>query len=173
MLDMKVRVAGGDEALKALAILEPSVAREVKRTIGQIGANLAAHVRSSAKSDPPVSGWRATPTWPAWSQVQATHRRRGASVIVTPSSADARIAAMYEYLGNGTKIKTGPTFDPGRGARLSSMANERLGPTVTNSRRKRPGRLVRKVINEQYPEVIAEIKKACDNAVDEVNRRMP
>jgi hypothetical protein len=53
------------------------------------------------------------------------------------------------------------------------MFNERLGVPVSNSRRKRPGRLVRQTLNDKYAEARRDIEKACDDAVDEVNRRMP
>ena len=167
-MDLNVRLTGADQTLKALDILEPSVARRVKKEISGIGANLAAYISSLAQSDPPVSGWVGTPRWPAWSAVTGSSSRRGAGVVVTPRSAgDARIAAMYEYIGNATKIRTD------QGAHLSRMFNERLGVPVSNSRRKRPGRLVRQTLNDKYAEARRDIEKACDDAVDEVNRRMP
>jgi hypothetical protein len=167
-VDLNVRLTGADQTLRALNILEPSVARRVKKEISSIGASLAAHITSLAQADAPVSGWVGTPNWPAWSAVTGSSSRRGAGVVVTPRSAgDARIASMYEYIGNATKIKTT------QGATLSRMFNERLGVPVSNSRRKRPGRLVRQTLNDKYAEARRDIEKACDDAVAEVNRRMP
>jgi hypothetical protein len=74
---------------------------------------------------------------------------------------------MYEYIGNATKIETT------QGAVLSRMFNQRLGVPVVNSRRRRPGRLIRQTLNDRYAEARREIEKACDDAVAEVNRRMP
>ena len=167
-MDLNVRLTGADQTLKALSILEPTVARRVKREISAIGKEMASYISSLTQSDPPVSGWRGSTGWPAWSSVSGSSSRRGAGVVINPrSSGDARIAAMYEYVGNATKIETNP------GRVLSRMFNERLGATVTNSRRKRPGRLVRKTLNDKYPEARRKIEEACDKAVDEVNRRMP
>lgn len=166
-MDLNVRLTGADATLKALSILEPSVARRVKREISGIGSSLAAYISSLAQSEPPVSGWVGTPGWPAWEAVTGSSSRRGAGVVVTPRSGDARIAGMYEYIGNATKIRTP------QGAVLSRMMNERLGVPVSNSRRKRPGRLVRKTLNDKYAEARQKIEQACDSAVDEVNRRMP
>ena len=167
-MNLNVRLIGADRALKALDILEPKVAREVKKEISVIGQDMASYMTGLAQSSPPVSGWRGTPSWPAWSSVSGSSARRGAGVVVTPrSSGDARIAAMYEYIGNATKIETE------KGAVLSRMFNERLGATVSNSRRKRPGRLVRATLNARYADARRKIEAACDKAVDEVNRRMP
>ena len=168
MMNVAVRVEGADQALRALRVLEPTVARKVGREIGNVGANLAAEIRNQAPTSAPVSGWRGTPTWPAWTTVQTSHQRRGASVVVnTRSGSDNRIAGMVEFIGNATKINSE------KGARLSRLFNERLGPTVSLRNRKSPGRLVYRVLNEQYATVIKDIKKACDDAVAEINRRMP
>ncbi len=166
-MNLNVRLTGADQTLRALNILEPSVARRVKKEIGDIGRELAGYMTSLAQSQPPVSGWVGTPNWPAWGAVTGSSRLSGAGVVVTPRSGDARIAAMYEYIGNATKI------DSQQGAVLSRMMNERLGVPVSNSRRKRPGRLVRQTLNDKYAEARRDIEKACDDAVDEVNRRMP
>ena len=166
-MDLNVRLVGADRALKALAILEPEVAKRTKREISAVGQQMAAHITSLAQSEPPVSGWRGSAGWPAWSAVSGSSARRGAGVVITPRSSDARIASMYEYIGNATKIRTT------NGETLSRMFNERLGQTVTNSRRKRPGRLVRQTLNDKYPEARRQIEEACDKAVAEVNRRMP
>ena len=166
-VDLNVRLIGADRALKALSILEPSVARRVKREISGIGSEMAAHITSLAQNDAPVSGWKGTPAWPAWGQVTGRSRRVGAGVVITPTSSDSRIAGMYEYIGNATRIQTT------QGATLSRMLNERLGTPVSNSRRKRPGRLVRQTLNDKYSEARRRIEEACDQAVEEVNRRMP
>ncbi len=166
---LAVKVEGADQALRALRVLEPTVARKVGREIGKVGADLAAEIRNRAPSEAPVSGWRATPGgWPAWTSVQSSHKRRGANVEVnTRSGSDNRVAGMVEFIGNATKIKSE------RGAVLSRMFNERLGPTVSLKNRRSPGRLAYRVLNERYASVLQEIKKACDDAVAEVNRRMP
>lgn len=168
-----VRVVGAEQALKALSILEPEVAKRTKREISDIGKMMAQYmtglVASSGRADtPPVSGWQGTPAWPSWGAVTGSSVRRGASVIITPKSgADARIAAMYEYIGNATSIQSE------NGAKLSQMFNSRLGQGVANSRRKRPGRLVRQTLNETYGDAFKRLKEACDEAVATVNRRMP
>ncbi len=167
-IQASIRIEGADQALRALRTLEPAVARKVGRQIGAAGADLAAEIRNRAPSSAPVSGWRATPTWPGWAQVQSSHQRRGATVVVnTRSGSDNRIASMVEFIGNATKIRTE------RGERLSRMFNERLGRTVSLRNRKSPGRLVYRTLNDKYPKIIEEVTKACDDAVAEVNRRMP
>ena len=175
-MELGIRIQGADQTLRALSVLEPTVARKTKQAITGIGQALAAHIRAEAKGYPAnpggavVSGFRATPSgWPAWTQVQAQHKRRGAGVVVnTTSGSDNIVAAMYEYVGNGTAIT-----DEKHGAHLSAMFNERLGKTVQNSRRRHPGRLVIKTLNEKYAGVRRDIETACDAAVAEVNRRMP
>ena len=166
-VDLNVRLTGADQTLKALDILEPTVARKVKKEISGIGKTMASYISSLAQSQPPVSGWVGTPGWPAWTAVTGSSRLSGAGVVVTPRSSNSSIAGMYEYIGNATKIETVT------GAVLSRMFNERLGVPVSNSRRKRPGRLVRQTLNDKYPEARRDIEKACDDAVTEVNRRMP
>jgi hypothetical protein len=167
VVDLNVRLTGADQTLRALNILEPSVARRVKKEIGDIGRDLASYMTSLAQSDPPVSGWVGTSNWPAWSAVTGSSRRSGAGVVVTPRSSVSAIAGMYEYIGNATKIESK------QGAVLSRMFNQRLGVPVSNSRRKRPGRLVRQTLNDRYADSRRDIEKACDDAVAEVNRRMP
>lgn len=169
MMQVKVETRGADQALRALSVLEPAVGREVKRAISAIGKDLAGAVAAAAPGSPPVSGWKATPGgWPAWQQVTAKSKRVGAGIIVSTSDAGGgTIAHMAEFIGNGTKTQTT------RGAHLADMFNQRLGRTVGNSRRKSPGRIGVKVINQRYPAVVEQIKDACDRAVAEVNRRMP
>lgn len=164
-----VRLQGADQAIKALNIMEPEVAKRVKKEISSIGTEMASYMTSLAQSEAPVSGWGSgNGSWPAWGKVTGSSARRGAGVVVTPKSAgDARIAAMYEYIGNATRIRKP------EGAVLSRMFNERLGPPVSNSRRRRPGRLVRQTLNDKYPEAFRKLQAACDAAVAEVNRRLP
>ena len=166
-MDLNIRLTGADQALKALNILEPTVARRVKKEIGDVGRDMAAHMTSLVKTEPPVSGWRGSAGWPEWTAVAGSSRLSGAGVVVTPKSSPTAIAGMYEYIGNATKIETE------KGAVLSRMFNERLGVPVSNSRRKKPGRLVRQTLNDKYPQARRDIEAACDKAVDEVNRRMP
>jgi hypothetical protein len=167
-VDLNIRLTGADQALKALNILEPTVARNVKKEISDVGRTMAAHITSLANSSgPPVSGWRESAGWPAWSAVTGSSSRRGAGVVITPRSSVSAIAGMYEYIGNATRIQTV------QGETLSRMFNERLGNPVSNSRRKRPGRLVRQTLNDKYPQARREIEAACDRAAAEVNRRMP
>jgi hypothetical protein len=51
------------------------------------------------------------------------------------------------------------------------MAQQRWAPIVKSG--KKEGRVARGAIANKYPEVMENLKKACDRAVDEVNRRMP
>ena len=163
-----IRLEGGDQALRALQTLEPTVARNTKRVISKVGANLAAQITAASEPEPPVSGWRATPSWPGWSKVSGRSQRRGAGIVVTTTdSGGGRIAHMHEFIGNMTKVRTP------RGRHLAEMMNQRLGVPVSNSRRKAAGRLGVRIINEQGQAVHNDIKKACDEAVAEVNRRMP
>lgn len=166
-VSLNVRLTGADQTLRALNVLEPTVARRVKKEIGAIGKELAGYITSLAQSETPVSGWAGTPGWPAWSAVTGSSRLSGAGVVVTPTSSPSAIAGMYEYIGNATRITTE------KGATLSKMFNERLGVPVSNSRRKKPGRLVRQTLNDKYPEARRNIEEAVDRAVEEVNRRMP
>lgn len=173
---MIIKVTGADQALRALRQLEPKTAREVGREVSSIGAGLAAAVRTSAPSQPPVSGWRATSGrlggfggrgWPGWTQIQETPQRRGMTVKVRTYSPDGNIiAAMAEFIGSGNKIK-----DPVKGARLSRMANQRMGGIVTSGKRR--GRLVYKAVADQYPQIMDDLQRAADKAASAVNRMMP
>jgi hypothetical protein len=51
------------------------------------------------------------------------------------------------------------------------MAQRRWSPIVQSG--KKEGRVARAAIANKYPEVMAGLQKACDRAVEEVNRRMP
>ena len=173
-MDFSVRVIGADQALRALRVIEPTVARQVGREVSSIGAGLTAAVRSIAPSSPPVSGWKPTSGargsrggagWPAWSQIQASSRRRGMSVIVTTTSPDASIASFAESLGRGEKWKTSA------GLNLVKYARLRWSPIVKAG--KKEGRVARAAIAENYPEIMRDMQTAVDRAVAEVNRRMP
>jgi len=175
MAKASVRVVGADQALKALRSLEPTVARQVGRDISNVGRDIMAEAQSLAPSKPPVSGWvetsgargsRGGAGWPGWAPVQTSFRRRGTTVIVTTNSNPPAIASFAESLGRGTKAKT----DAGR--KLVEMANsDRWSPIVKSG--KKEGRVARAAIANKYPEVMAQLQRACDKAVDEVNRRMP
>ena len=174
MAEMSVRLVGGEQALKALRTLDPTVARLVGRELSDIGRDLVAEAQSLAPQKPPVSGWVATSGargsrggagWPAWAPVQSSYKRRATTVTVTTSSNPPAIASFAESLGRGQKAKT----EAGR--KLVEMANERWSPIVKSG--KKEGRVARGAIANRYPEVMADLKRACDRAVEEVNRRMP
>lgn len=174
MAQASVRVVGADQALRALRSLEPTVARQVGRDISNVGRDIMAEAQSLAPDSPPVSGWVATSGargsrggagWPAWAPVQTSFRRRGTTITVQTNSSPPAIASFAESLGRGQKAKT----DAGR--RLVAMARERWSPIVKSG--KKEGRVARAAIANKYPEVMANLKAACDKAVDEVNRRMP
>lgn len=173
-MDYSVRVVGADTALKALRVLEPTVAREVGQDITKIGQSLAVAMLALVPSGPPFVGSDRPPGWTAqgggprgfgWAPVQAVPRRRGTSVIVTATSDPPAIASFAESLGRGTKVKT----DAGR--KLVKIAKLRWSPIVKSG--KKEGRIARAAIASKYPEVIADLDAACQKAVSEVNRRMP
>lgn len=174
MANFGLRVEGAEVALRALRVIEPTVAREVGREVSSIGVGLAAAVRNIAPESPPVSGWVATSGakgsrggagWPAWAPIQASSRRRGMSVIVTTTSPDAAIASFAESLGRGEKWKTTA------GLNLVKYARLRWGPLVQAG--KKEGRVARAAIAQNYPQVMADLRKAVEKAISEVNRRMP
>lgn len=173
-MDASLRLVGAEQALRALRTIEPSIAREVGREVSNIGRDLVAEAQSLAPDRPPVSGWvgtsgargsRGGAGWPAWAPVQSSFRRRGMSVTVTTNSSPPAIASFAESLGRGQKVKTSA------GARLVEMAKSRWSPIVKSG--KKEGRVARAAISNRYPEVMEDLRKACDKAVDEVNRRMP
>lgn len=171
MATVSVRVVGADKALKALRSLEPSIARQVGQEVGQVGARIQDRVVASAPSQPPMSGWRTTAAksgrsrggagWPAWENIGATSRRSGMSVRVTTTSA---VAAIYESAGarSDGASSQGEQF-------IRNLS--RYGSLVQSGKKK--GRLGRKVIAEMYAAEKQNLQKACDRAVEEVNRRMP
>jgi len=174
MAEMSVRIVGGEQALRALRTMEPTVARLVGRELSDVGRDIMAEAQSLAPQKPPVSGWVATSGargsrggagWPAWAPVQTSFRRRGTTVTVSTNSNPSAIASFAESLGRGLKVKTTA------GEKLVEMANARWSPIVKSG--KKEGRVARAAIANKYPEVMASLKEACDRAVEEVNRRMP
>jgi hypothetical protein len=174
MTQASVRIVGADQALKALRTLEPLVAREVGRDVSNIGRELAASARSLAPDGPPVSGWvgtsgargsRGGAGWPEWGPIQASYQRRGMSVRVTTSSSPPAIASLAESLGRGQRWRTEA------GLRLVTYARLRWGPIVQSG--KKEGRVARAAVASNYPQIMENLRKACDRAVEEVNRRMP
>lgn len=174
MAQMSVRLVGGDQAIKALRTIEPAIAKEVGRELSDIGRDLMAEAQSLAPQKPPVSGWVATSGsrgsrggagWPAWAPIQSSFKRRGTTVRVITTSSPPASASFAESLGRGKKAKTTA------GRKLVEMANDRWSPIVKSG--KKEGRVARGAIANKYPEVMENLKKACDKAVDAVNRRMP
>lgn len=174
MVQMSVRIEGATEALRALRTMEPTVARQIGREISNVGRDLAAAARDLAPSEPPVSGWvgtsgargsRGGAGWPAWAPIQTSFKRRGTSVTVTTSSNPPAIASLAESLGRGQKWKTKA------GLNLVTYARMRWGPIVQAG--KKEGRVARASVSQNYPQVMADLRKAVDRAVQEVNRRMP
>ena len=173
-MDATIKIVGADQALKALRTLEPTVSKKVGQEISKIGAGLVAEAQSLAPKAPPVSGWvgtsgargsRGGAGWPEWAPIQSSYRRRGMSVRVTTTSSTPAIASFAESLGRGERAKT----DAGR--RLVEMAKSRWSPIVKSG--KKEGRVARGAINNNYPQVMADLKAVVDMAVAEVNRRMP
>jgi hypothetical protein len=174
MAQMSVRLVGGEQALKALRTLEPGVARLVGRELSDVGRDLVAEVQNLAPKKPPVSGWVATDGsrggrgglgWPAWSPISSRFTRRGTTIRVITNSSEPSSASFAESLGRGTKWKNRA------GLHLIAMTNNRWAPIVQSG--KKEGRVARGAIANKYPEVMAELKRAVDRAVEEVNRRMP
>jgi len=168
VIDLRVGERGADQALKALRALEPTVAREVGRQVTNIGANLAAAVRAAAPTSPPVSGWTESGGGPrglGWGQIQATSSRRGMSVRVTSTSSEAAYASWAESLGRGNRWTTRA------GLNLVLMARQRWGPIVRSGAKE--GRVARAAVQKQYPQIMEDLKAACDRAAAEIDRRMP
>jgi hypothetical protein len=173
-MDLRLRIEGADQALRALRTMEPTVARQVGREIGNIGTDLAAAMRSIAPGEPPVSGWRETSGakgsrggagWPVYTQPQASSRRRGTTVIVRMTSTPESSASFAESLGRGQQWKTKA------GLNLVTYARIRWSPIVKAG--KKEGRVARAAISEKYPQVMRDLENAVNRAVNEVNRRMP
>lgn len=173
MLDMKVRVVGGDEAIKALRIMEPATAREVAKEVSKVGKMLVAAMNATTPSNSPSSHWAATSGsrgarggagWPAWSPLSYRSRRSGMTVYVNGTAANSAIPAMFETLGRRTSVKTKA------GEQFIKNMDAAAGPVVQSGKKK--GR-ARRVAGENYAAAFKAVKDATDRAVDEVNRRMP
>lgn len=169
---MMVRLTGVDAVLQGLRKLEPETAKEVAKDIKKAGDGIAAYIRQKAPSDPPMSGWRedlpARPRgtsrgWPAWAPIGASVSRRKTSVIVTSTGASA---AIFESAG---AVNPGGVTSP-MGAQFVRNVS-RHGRLVQSGKKK--GRLARAAVKELYPQTLADVQKACDRAVDAINRRMP
>jgi hypothetical protein len=187
MGDFTVRIEGADQAIKALRTIEPETAKQVGKEISSVGKQIAAYINANAPSDPPMSGWRTTPTanpqgkqgrgrggkgWNSdvtWSPIRASSSRRGMSVTIKTQSSNAA-AIIYESAG----VKGGRTFrgPGGSGDGAQFIANlQRHAPLVQSG--KYQGRLGRAAIKANYGEALRKVEAACDKAVFEVNRRMP
>jgi hypothetical protein len=171
-MEVTVEIAGSSEALKALRVLEPTVAREVGRDVTKVGQRIAAAMQATTPPLP-ASRWVATSGargsrggagWPAWQPITYRVMRRDLTVRVLGTSSDPSIAAMFETMGRETRVKTL------QGRQLIANMNEAAGE-VAKSGKKR-GR-ARRVAGEQYASAIRDIQAAVDKAVSEVNRRMP
>lgn len=172
-MDVSVRVVGADQALRALRTIEPTVAKQVGREVSDIGRMLVGAARAATPSGPGASNWRQTSGsrgsrggagWPGWADLTFTSSRRGMSVFVTGRSSSPAIAAMYETMGRRTSVKTRA------GEQLISNMDAKFGPVVQSG--KKAGRM-RRIAGENYGKAVDMMEKACDRAVEEVNRRMP
>ena len=173
-MKLSVKVVGADQALRALRTIDPQVAREVGKEFSSIGAALVAAMSQIAPDQAPVSGWRETSGaqgsrggagWPAYVKPSASYRRRGTTVTATLSSGSNPSASFAESLGRGEKWKTTA------GLNLVTYARIRWSPIVKAG--KWEGRVARAAIAQNYPQIMADLQKAVDKAVNEVNRRMP
>lgn len=183
-MDVKVKVVGADQALRALRTMEPETAKQIGRELSDVGRMLSAYINATAPTDPPMRGWRTTPVsapqkqsrggkgWNSdvtWSPIRARSSRRGTTVTV--STVSANIAAIiYESAGvaGGRKARG----KPGSGDGAQFIANlEDSAPLVQSG--KYQGRLARAAIKANYGQVLRDIEAACERAVYEVNRRMP
>lgn len=171
-MEVTLELQGGVEALKALRVLEPTVAREVGRDMTAVGKRISAAM-SGTTPDVPASGWvgtsgargsRGGAGWPAWEPLSYRVTRRELTVRVTGRSSNSAIAAMFETMGRETRVRTP------QGRQLIANMNEAAGPVVKSG--KKAGR-ARRVAAEQYPNAIRDIQSAVDKAVAEINRRMP
>lgn len=171
-VEASVRVEGADKALRALRTMEPETAKQVAKEIKDAGQDIAAYIRDNAPG-PPMTGWRSTAAtrgrtrggagWPAWAPIGAKVARRGTSVVVSSTGASA---AIYESAGS---VNPGGRTQPMGGQFISNLS--RHGALVQSGKKK--GRLARAAVKQMYPQTLRDIQKACNKAVDAVNRRMP
>ena len=172
-VEAAVRIEGADKALRALRTMDPETAKQVGKEIKEAGQGIAAYIRGNAPGEPPMSGWRTTAAgsgrsrggagWPAWAPIGAKVSRRGTSAIVTSTGASA---AIFESAGS---VNPGGATDP-MGAQFIRNIS-RYGRLVQSGKKK--GRLARAAVKQRYPQTLRDIQKACDKAVEAVNRRMP
>jgi hypothetical protein len=170
-MDVSVRVEGADAALRTLRTMEPIFAKEIAKDITKAGKLVAEHAKAKAPTGPTMSGWREGGAtrgrtrggagWPAWQSPGVKVSRRGASVVIASTGA---VAAIYESAGKNGLGGLSPT-----GGQFINN-NSRHGRLVQSGAR--TGRLMIPSIAATYPQVISELRKACDRAVNEVNRRL-
>lgn len=170
-MDVAIRVEGADAALRTLRTMEPIFAKEIAKEISNAGKLVAEHAKAKAPSGPTMSGWRDTGAvsgrtrggagWPGWQTPGVKVARRGTSVVVSSTGA---VAAIYESAGKNGLGGQSPT------GRQFINNNSRYGRLVKSGAR--TGRLMIPSIGATYPQVIAELRRACDRAVAEVNRRL-
>ena len=172
-MNVSVKVVGASDALKALRTIEPTVARQVGREVSDIGRMYVNAARAATLPGPGASHWRQTSGsrgsrggagWPGWSDLTFASSRRGMSVFITGRSSSPAIAAMYETMGRETSVRTVP------GEYLIAAMNSKFGEVAQSG--KKAGRM-RRIAGENYGKAIDMLEKACDRAVEEVNRRMP
>lgn len=172
-MEVTVRIDGANEALKALRLLEPTVAKQVERDVSAIGATIAA--AASASTNLPASHWvassgargsRGGAGWPAWESINYKVSRRGMTVRVTGTSSSGIVEAMFETMGRETRVRTP------QGRQLIANMNEANGPVVASGPKGKKGRM-RRIAAEQYGSARRKIEAAVNRAVDEANRRMP
>jgi len=171
-VEAAVKIEGAGKALRALRTMEPETAKQVGKEIKDAGQGIAAYIRGNAPG-PPMTGWRTSGAtsgrtrggagWPAWAPIGARLSRRGTSVIVSSTGASA---AIYESAGS---VNPDGATDPMGGQFIRNLS--RHGRLVQSGKKK--GRLARAAVKQLYPQTLKDIQKACDKAVDAVNRRMP
>ena len=170
-MEVSVRIDGADNALKVLRTTEPIFAKEIARDISKAGRLVAEHAKQKAPTGPTMSGWRESAAtrgrtrggagWPAWEAPGVKVSRRGTSVVIASTGA---VAAIYESAGkNGLG---GLSYQGGQ----FINNNSRYGRLVKSGQR--TGRLMIPSIAATYPQVIEQLRDACDRAVAEVNRRL-
>jgi hypothetical protein len=162
MMQATVRIEGADQALRALRVMEPETAKEVGREVSGLGKMLAGSARGKAPGGVPMSGWRYGTAFPLWSNPTIVSSRRGMEARVKVTNSPG---AIFESAGTRMGAPTQRT------AQFVDNLN-RYGSPVQGSAGK-AGRMVRAAVVENYGQVWEGIRKACDRAVDAVNRRMP
>lgn len=174
-MEVSLVITGAEEALSALRVLEPQVAKEVGKRVSAAGQRIAAAMRATTPTNAPASHWVGTSGirgsrngagWPAWAPISYSVSRRGMTVRVTGSSDPPAIMAMFETMGKGTHVTKAS------GRKLIENMNAAAGPVKQSGSKGKIGR-ARRVASEQVPQTRRDIQIAVDYAVAEVNRRMP